>query len=179
MAWHTAFALHLINLKWIYDDWQFVTGFMLIGFSIGILIRMNSLFADIKGTTLQTSESLPELLTNPTTLPIDSTKVELSGKLLGSRGTSNYLGQDLMLQVGKSLLKLHHISWLGQSVNPQDLIGRTVSIKGWLRRGATPWLDIQTLKTKSGLRVNSPHPIWSTILTVAAFTWGAYIVLTG
>ncbi|WP_414622077.1 M48 family metalloprotease [Calothrix sp. CCY 0018] len=179
LAWQALFALNLINLKWIYDDWQFVTGFMLIGFSIGILIRMNSLFANIETKNVQKSESIAELLTNPTALPIDSTPVELSGKLLGHRGSSNYLAQDLIIQVGNILVKLHHVSWLGQSVNPQDFIGKTVSVTGWLRRGATPWVDIQTLKTQSGKLVNSPHPIWSTILTVAAFAWGAYIVLTG
>lgn len=179
LAWHGLFALNLINLKWIYDDWDYVKGFMLIGFSIGILIRMNSLFANIETKNIQKSESIAELITNPTALPIDSTPVELSGKLLGRRGSSNYLGQDLILQVGNILVKLHHVSWLGQSVNPQDFIGKNVSVTGWLRRGATPWLDIQTLKTASGIRVNSPHPIWSTILTVATFAWGTYIVLTG
>ncbi|MBF2015202.1 MAG: M48 family metalloprotease [Rivularia sp. T60_A2020_040] len=178
LAWYAAFAVHLINLKWIYDDWKFVTGFMLIGFSLGSLIRINSLFVDIKPENVQTSESLPELFTNPATLPIDSTAVEFSGKLLGRRGSRNYLGQDLILQVGLNLVKLHHVSWLGQSLNAQDFIGRRVCVTGWLRRGATPWLDIQTLKTQSGKMVNSPHPIWSTILTVATFAWGAYIILT-
>ena len=179
LVWQAVFALELINLKWIYDDWQFVIGFMFIGFSIGILIRINSLFPNINTKTLQSSESLPELLTNPAALPIDSTALEVSGKLLGRGGSSNYLGQDLIIQVGNSLVKLHHVSWLGQSVNPQDFIGRTVSVRGWLRRGATPWLDIQTLTTQSGKIVNSPHPIWSTILTVATFAWGVYIVLIG
>lgn len=179
LTWQALFAVNLINLRWIYDDWQFVTGFMLIGFSLGILIRINFLFANIETKNVQTAESLPELLTNPASLPIDSTPVELSGQLLGRRGSSNYLGQDLILQVGNTLMKLHHVSWLGQSVNPQDFIGRKVSVTGWLRRGATPSLDIQTLKTQSGKLVSSPHPIWSTILTVAAFAWGSYIVLTG
>ena len=179
LTWQILFAVHLINLTWIYDDWQFVTGFMLIGFSIGTLIRMNSLFANIEPKNVQNSESLPELLTNPASLPIDSIPVELSGQLLGRRGSSNYLGQDLILQVGNTLMKLHHVSWLGQSVNAQDFIGRKVSVTGWLRRGATPWVDIQTLKAQGGKVVNSPHPIWSTILTVAAFAWGSYIVLTG
>ncbi|MEM6754579.1 MAG: M48 family metalloprotease, partial [Cyanobacteria bacterium P01_C01_bin.38] len=179
LVWQALFAMHLINLKWIYDNWDYVTGFMLIGFSIGILIRINSLFVNIEAKNLQKSESIVELLTNPTALPIDSTPIELSGKLLGRRGSSNYLGQDLILQVENSLMKLHHVSWLGQSVNPQDFIGKQVSITGWLRRGATPWVDIQTLKTASGKTVNSPHPIWSTILSVAAFAWGAYTVLTG
>lgn len=179
LAWQALFAVHLINLKWIYDDWDYAKGFMLIGFSIGILVRMNSLFANIETKNVHKSESIVELLTNPTALPIDSTPIELSGKLLGRRGSCNYLGQDLILQVGNSLVKLHHVSWLGQSVNPQDFIGKQVSVTGWLRRGATPYVDIQTLKTASGIRVNSPHPIWCTILTVAAFAWGAYMVLTG
>lgn len=179
LAWQALFAVHLINLKWIYDDWDYAKGFMLIGFSIGILVRMNSLFANIETKNVHKSESIVELLTNPTALPIDSTPIELSGKLLGRRGSCNYLGQDLILQVGNSLVKLHHVSWLGQSVNPQDFIGKQVSVTGWLRRGATPYVDIQTLKTASGIRVNSPHPIWSTILTVAAFAWGAFMVLTG
>ena len=179
LAWQGLFAVHLMNLKWIYDDWDFVTGFMLIGFSIGILVRMNSLFANIETKNIHKSESIIELLTNPTALPIDSTPIEFSGKLLGRRGSCNYLGQDLILQVGNSLVRLHHVSWLGQSVNPQDFIGKQVSVTGWLRRGATPWVDIQTLKTQSGIRVNSPHPIFTTILTVATFAWGTYIVLTG
>jgi Zn-dependent protease with chaperone function len=179
LVWQALFAANLINLKWIYDNWDYVRGFMLIGFSIGNLIRINSLFTNIEAKNIQTSESIPELLTNPTALPIDSTPIELSGKLLGRRGSNNYLGQDLILQVGNSLVKLHHVSWLGQSVNPQDFIGKQLSVTGWLRRGATPYVDIQTLKTASGSKVNSPHPIWSTILTVAAFAWGAYILLTG
>ena len=89
LTWQALFALHLINLRWIYDDWGFVTGFMLIGFSIGILIRMNSLFANIETKNVQNSESLPELLTNPASLPIDSTPVEFSGLKIGRRGSSN------------------------------------------------------------------------------------------
>ena len=171
--------LLLRSIKWIYDDWDYGKGFVLIGFSIGFLIRMNSLFANIETKNVHKSESIDELLTNPTALPIDSTPIEFSGKLLGRRGSCNYLGQDLILQVGNCLVKLHHVSWLGQSVNPHDFIGKQVSVTGWLRRGATPWVDIQTLKTQSGIRVNSPHPIFTTILTVATFAWGTYIVLTG
>ncbi|MBV6623139.1 MAG: M48 family metalloprotease [Rivularia sp. (in: Bacteria)] len=179
LVWQGLFLLHLINLKWIYDNWQFATGFMLIGFSIGSLLRINYLFANIDAKTVSTSQALPELLTHPANLPISSIPVRLSGKLLGRRGSSNYLAQDLFIHVDNILLKLHHVSWLGQSVNAQDFIGKTVSVTGWLRRGATPWLDIQTLKTQTGKVVSSPHPIWSTILTVAAFTGGAYIILRG
>ncbi|MDB9372498.1 M48 family metallopeptidase [Nodularia sphaerocarpa] len=178
LTWQTAFTLRLINLKWIYEDWSFVTGCLLIGFSIGMVLRMNSFFPDIKNATVQNDHSLPNLLTNPSAIPIDSISVRLSGKLLGRRGTANCLGQDLILQSSTGLVKLHHLP-LGQSVNPQDLIGRQIIVTGWFRRGATPWIDIHTVQTQSGKTIQSPHPIWSTVVAVAAQAWGAYIFLTG
>ncbi|MDJ0735452.1 MAG: M48 family metalloprotease [Nostocaceae cyanobacterium] len=177
LGWQTAFALKLLNLKWIYDDWSFVIGFLLIGISIGTLIRINFFFPDIQSATVQTESRLPDLVTNPASLPINSTSVRLVGTLVGRRGTSNALGQDLILHSGKGLVKLHHVSWLGQSLPPQAWIGRQITVTGWLRRGATPWIDIQTLKTQAGKTINSPHPIWSTVLAVAATAWGSYLLL--
>jgi hypothetical protein len=179
LIWQIAFALKFLNLKWIYDDFSFVVGCILIAFSIGTLIRINSFFPEIKPATVQTDAHLPNLLANPAALPIDSISVRLVGKLLGRRGTGNGIGQDLILQSNTGLVKLHHISWLGQSVSFQDLIGRQIIVTGWFRRGATPWIDVQMLQTQSGKTIHSPHPIWSTILAVAAEAWGAYILLTG
>jgi Zn-dependent protease with chaperone function len=179
ITWQLAFALKFLNLKWIYQDWSFITGCLLIGFSIGTVMRINSFFPDIKPATVQTDDSLPNLLSDPSALPIDSISVCLVGKLLGRQGTSNSLAQDLILQSSAGLVKLHHISWLGQSVNHQDLIGRQIIVTGWFRRGATPWIDILSLQTQSGKTIYSPHPIWSTFLAVAAQAWGAYVFLTG
>ena len=178
LTWQTAFTFRLLNLKWIYDDWNFVIGCLLISFSIGMVFRVNSFFPDIKTTSVQNDHSLPNLLVNPSTLPIDSIKVRLAGKLLGRRGTGNCLGQDLILQSSTGLVKLHHIP-LGQSVNPQDLIGRQIIVTGWFRRGATPWIDIHTVQTQSGKTIHSPHPIWSIVVAFTALLWGAYIFLTG
>ncbi|MCC5646698.1 M48 family metalloprotease [Nostoc sp. CHAB 5824] len=179
LTWQLAFALKFLNLKWIYEDWSFITGCLLIGFSIGTVMRINSFFPDIKPATVQTDDYLPNLLADPSALPIDSVSVRLVGKLLGRQGTSNSLAQDLILQSSAGLVKLHHVSWLGQSLNYQDLIGRQIIVTGWFRRGATPWIDIQTLETYSGKTIHSPHPIWSTFLAVAAQALGAYVFLTG
>lgn len=179
LVWQIAYVAQVLNLKWIYDNWNFLTGCVLIGFSIGTLVRINSFFPDIKLNLAQTNENFITLLTNPTSLPVDSNCVVLSGKLIGRCGTGNYLGQDLMLQTNKGLLKLHHISWLGQAVNPQDFIGRQVVVSGWLRRGATPWVDIQIVKTQSGKTINGFHPIWSMILAFISTALGAYIFLRG
>ncbi|BAY26399.1 hypothetical protein NIES2100_62140 [Calothrix sp. NIES-2100] len=179
LIWQIAFALKILNLKWIYDDWSFITGCLLIGFSIGIILRMNSLFPDIQAANLQTDDRLPNLLANPSAIPIDSMNVCLAGKLLGRQGVGNCLAQDLILQTHIGLVKLHHISGLKPSINPQDLIGRQITVVGWFRRGATPWIDIQTLQTQNGQTIHSAHPVWSTIVAVAAQAWGAYIFLRG
>ena len=152
---------------------------MLIGLSIGILVRINFFFPDIKPSNIQTEEHLLSFLSNPTALPIDSIRVELVGTLLGRQGISNSLGQDLILRSSMGLVKLHHIPWWGTSANPQDWIGRQVILTGWVRRGATPWIDIHTLKTQSGKTINSPHPIFSIVVAVAATAWGAYLLLIG
>ena len=179
LTWQIFYAIQLLNLKWIYDDLTFVWGCMLIGLSIGILVRINFFFPDIRPNNIQTEERLPTLLSNPTALPIDSITIELVGTLLGRRGISNSLGQDLILRSAMGLVKLRHIPWWGTTASPQDWIGRQVILTGWVRRGATAWIDIHTLKTQSGKTINSPHPILSIVVAVAATAWGAYLLLIG
>lgn len=178
LTWHTAYGINLLNLKWIYDDWSFVTGFLMIGFSIGTVMRINAFFPEIRPLTLKNDDQLSQLLTDPSVLPVDSISVRIVGKLLGRQGTSNCLAQDLILESKTALVKLHHIPWLGVSTIPQEWIGTQIIVTGWLRRGATPWIDIQTLETQTGTIINSPHPIFSTVLAVIAQAWGAYIMLT-
>lgn len=194
LLWQIAFSFKLLNLKWIYDDWSFVMGCVLIGISIGMVMRILYLFpdfadmkpailqeklADSKLAEVQQSDRLPNLLANPSALPIDSIKVRLVGKLLGRRGTGNSLEQDLILHSNTGLVKLHHISWLISNVNPQDWIGRQITVTGWFRRGATPWIDIQTLQTQNGKTINGIHPIWSMLMSVITLAWGGYILVKG
>ena len=178
LSWQTAYITDIFHLKWIYDDWSFIVGFLMIGFSIGTLLRINKFFPEIKPLHQQNDQEVLKLFINPSVLPIDSINVRLVGKLLGRRGVNNSLSQDLILQSNIGLVKLHHIPWLTPSSNPQKWIGRQVTVTGWLRRGATPWIDIQTLETQTGSIINSPHPIWSTVIAVIAQAWGAYIMLT-
>ncbi|TAE60258.1 MAG: Zn-dependent protease with chaperone function [Nostocales cyanobacterium] len=178
LSWQTAYTTNLFNLKWIYDDWSFVIGFLLIGFSVGTLMRINSFFPEINQPYLQNDQQALKLFIDPSILPIDSVSIRLVGKLIGHQGIGNSLSQDLILQTNIGLIKLHHIPWLSPSANPQQWIGKQITVTGWLRRGATPWIDIQTLETHTGNIINSPHPIWSTVLAVVAQALGAYIMLT-
>ena len=186
LCWEIGLMLEIWHLKWIYDDWSFVEGCLFIGFSLGTFVRINAFFPDFKPGTVQVDPSLTDLLADSTTLPVDSQPIRLQGRLLGRHGISNWLGQDLILHSSTGLIKLHYVSWLGpignflprQSFRPSDLVGRHLLVTGWFRRGATPWIDIDTLKIQSGTSISS-HPVWSTLLGMAAAVWGAYVIFSG
>jgi Zn-dependent protease with chaperone function len=181
----------LRSLDWLWGDRSLLIALIPIGFSVGTFLRINPFFPDIKPSHLNIEPPLPDLLENPAALPIDSLPVKLQGKLLGRQGMSNWLGQDLLLDTESGLIKLHHCSQLGlagnllpQSPRPDQLVNRSVTVTGWFRRGATPWIDIELLQTQrntagGNLRIQSAHPIWSTLLASIAAVWGAYLIVRG
>ncbi|MBD2183163.1 zinc metalloprotease HtpX [Aerosakkonema funiforme] len=173
-------------LDWMWGDPSIIYGCLLIGISIGILLRIDSFFPDMKPLSVKKEAVLADLLTNPVALPADSQPIYLEGKLLGRPGVSNWLCQDLILQTATGLVKLHFFSWFGpignllpRSPRPSDLVNRPISATGWFRRGVTPWIDLDSLRTQGGKTSQSAHPVWSTILAIAAALWGAYIIFKG
>ncbi|NJL35602.1 MAG: M48 family metalloprotease [Leptolyngbyaceae cyanobacterium SM1_4_3] len=179
------------SLEWLWGDRGILIALIPIGFSIGTFLRINPFFPDIKPSNLKVEPSLPDLLKNPAALPIDSLPVQLQGKLLGRQGIGNWLGQDLILDTQTGLIKIHHCSQLGQlgllpqSLRPSELVHRSITVKGWFRRGATPWIDLELLQTQrdhavGGIRkVQSAHPIWSTLLASLAALLGTYLIVRG
>ncbi|MEG4204117.1 zinc metalloprotease HtpX [Microcoleus sp. Pol7_A1] len=177
------------QLDWLWGDRSIIWGCLPIGFSIGTLMRINYFFPDI--TPRETaSPSLPEILSNPESLPLDAEPVRLEGQLLGRSGIDNWLGQDLILQTATGLVRLHYVSRFGyigslwpflfkETTRPSDLIGTSVVATGWLRRGATVAIDLESLRSQGGKVSDSGHPIWSAILAFAAALWGAYIIIQG
>ncbi|MEG4090205.1 zinc metalloprotease HtpX [Microcoleus sp. Pol12B4] len=177
------------QLDWLWGDRSILWGCLPIGFSIGTLMRINYFFPDIIPRETA-SPSLPEILSNPDSLPLDAEPVRLEGQLLGRSGMSNWLGQDLILQTATGLVRLHYVSRFGyigslwpflfkETTRPSDLIGTSVVATGWLRRGATVAIDLESLRSQGGRVSDSGHPIWSAILAFAAAFWGAYIIIQG
>ncbi len=176
-------------LAWMNGDPAILSGLPLVGFSLGTFIRINPFFPDIKLPSFRsaaTTSALPTLLSNPLATPVDSATVRLEGKLLGRPGVSNMLGQDLLLQTATGLLRLHCLSTLGpvgnlfrRDVHFTDLINQDVTANGWFRRGATLWLDVDTLRTIGGRTNRGNHPVWSTILGTIAALWGIYTIIRG
>jgi len=174
------------KLSWLEGDRSILWGLVLIGFSIGSLLRINAFFPDIRSTNLQSDPSLSDLLRNTASLPVDSQPVRLQGKLLGRQGVESWLVQDLMLQTDTGLIKLHYLSQLGTAGNlllhpqrPDLMVNTLVLVTGWFRRVATPWIDVDTIQLKQGTTFRSGHPIASTLLTLVTAVWGVYIIVRG
>ncbi|WP_192159626.1 M48 family metalloprotease [Chroococcidiopsis sp [FACHB-1243]] len=187
IGWLGGYWLGNPYLAWMWGDWWIVRGSLAIGLSLGIFLRLNALFPEIKSTSLLNRPNLAELLSNPDLLPVVPQPLRLQGKLLGRRGIGNWFGQDLLLHLPTGLVKLHHASWLGPlgclllrpSTDPTDLIGRHVILTGWFRRGATAWIDIEILRTQAGKTSTSSHQGWSIALAIAATIWGVYVIVKG
>ncbi|MBL1174844.1 M48 family metalloprotease [Pantanalinema sp. GBBB05] len=182
--------LSISEVSWLYSDQATLIGLTLIGFGLGSFIRVNRLFPDLPPPTLRSSApspSLVSLLTQPQTLPITQLPVRLEGKLLGRQSNlSNGASQDLMLQTPTGLVKLHCTPvWgpagnlLAQPIRPSDLIPQDVVVTGWFRRGVTPWIDVDTLRTVGGRVSRNYHPVWSSILGGLTCFLGIYLILRG
>ena len=185
IGWRTGIE----QLTWMYGDQTLQIGLPLVGFSIGTFIRINPLFPDVpfsNAKAVASSDSLVDLLKPADPLPIDSQTVQLEGTFLGRPDVCNCLSQDLLLQTPTGIIRLHCLSNWGpignlftKGVRPTKLLGQTIVVTGWFRHGATPWIDVDTLRTAGGRISRSGHPIWSTILGAITATWGIYILFRG
>jgi len=174
-------------VSWIYEDrWWLLAGLSMTGFAAGTLLRINGFFPDLKPFRLDSSFDLRQWLAEPRSMPTDSHLVKISGQLVGRSGTGNWLGQDLTLQTDDGEIRLHYCTRFGsfgnflpQPVRPVFWIDRSVTVTGWLRRGAVPWLDVDMLETSGGKTSPNGHPIWSTIVASLMAVWGAYLLVRG
>jgi Zn-dependent protease with chaperone function len=184
------FGAIALRLGWLQFDWlqqsSVFLGCGLIGFSIGTFLRINSFFPDITRNNLHSDEQLKAWLSEPNTLPIHSIPVKLEGTLLGRPGHQTVLGQDLLLHLTNgALIKLHYVSrwgWLDalwpRTPHPRAWLQQSVTVVGWLRRGSTPWLDVDQLYPKAGKRLVAGHPLWSTAIAGLTTLLGCWLFLT-
>lgn len=176
--------IRLVQSLWTqYSHNPLLAGCILIVFSLCLFLWMNRYFPDINSSTVRTEPNLSEFISNPDNLPPHSHPVQITGKLLGRQGLLNWLGQDLLLQTSTGLVKLHFSSFLGpfgnllpKPLRPSSLVDQQVTVTGWFRRGVTPWIDIDTIRSQGGKTTRANYPIWLTLLALAAALWGAYLI---
>jgi Zn-dependent protease with chaperone function len=184
-------GLRIDGIAWLWGDQAILFGWLLLGFSIGAILRFNQFFPDIPANLANSNsvtaiEALPNLMRNAQVIPLDGQPIALEGTLLGRQGVGNWLGQDLLLQTAKGVVKLHYFSQLGPLGNflpdplrSSELVNQSVTLVGWLRRGATPWLDVDLIRSRGGRTLRGGHQVWSTLTALLAAALGLFLILRG
>ncbi|MGB3613464.1 MAG: tetratricopeptide repeat protein [Elainellaceae cyanobacterium] len=171
-------------LGWLWGDRAVLHGLTAIGASMGLLARINRYFPDSPTPLTPEQVNLPALQ-GTVGAPVQAIPVKLRGKLLGRRGLLNALGQDLLLDTEDGLVRVSFTSTLGPIGNlilgspPYRLIGRTVTVTGWLRRGATAWVDANRISATGKPVCIANHPAWSTLVAFGLALWGAWTIYWG
>jgi Zn-dependent protease with chaperone function len=174
-------------ISWMASDRTLLKGFLLIGFSLGTIIRINPFFPNIRPPTFRGSapaDSLANAIQQADYLPVNGQTIRLEGRVLGRTEIRNHLNQDLLLETSTGVVKLHCTSRFGaigdlfpKPTRPADLVNQTVIVSGWLRRGITPWLDVETMRSNQGQIHQSAHPVWSTVAATIAALLGILTIL--
>lgn len=179
------YQFYLIEIVWLFKNANpFHLGCLLIVGGLSIFILINSYFPDIKPNIAKTELHLGELLTEVKAVPSQTRTARMTGQLLGRRGISNWLGQDIWLRTPQGLIKLNFLSALGAGGNlflsktprPSKLVNRQVTVLGWWRRGVTPWIDVETLRSPGTKATYGGYPLWATFLGIISVLWGSYII---
>ncbi|NMG59887.1 hypothetical protein E1H12_15510 [Geitlerinema sp. P-1104] len=172
---------------WLYTDrWWLLLGLTMGGFAVGTVLRFNPFFPELKPRLFHESPDWHKWLSNPQALPIDSFPVKLSGRLRGRRGTANWLGQDLLLELDDWQIPLHTCSRFGplgdflpQPLRPLEACEQEVVVTGWFRRGVNPWIDVDQLHCSGVKTPPNGHQVWSSIMIAILTVWGAYFLVRG
>ncbi len=173
----------LWRLIWLANAQPFLDGCILIAFSLSLIVWINGYFPDIRVTPARANPRIEDLMRDPKAVPPKSTGVKLSGELLGRRGLYNWLAQDLILKTASGSVKLHFFSKAGPLGNlfpkpprPEQFIGQTVTVLGWVRRGSTLWIDVDVIRPRQGAGTRSGYPVWITALAVLSALWGSWLI---
>ncbi|MCS7293481.1 MAG: hypothetical protein RMI89_11015 [Gloeomargarita sp. SKYBB_i_bin120] len=153
------------------------------GWGCGTLLRINFLYPDIPRGQPDAEPDVVQAVTVGAYSPAYGQPQYWQGQLLGRLSWDNALGQDLWLATRWGTLPLHYQPspsylrhlWLG-SRHPLQFVGKTVAVKGWLRWGATPWLDVEQIETRQGKKTKGGHPVWATLAAFTAIAIGVYIL---
>ncbi len=202
MAWGVgwiAYALGQQRLAFLGSDYALFIGLSLLGFGLGTWMRFNAFFPELTDSMSRcdrakpgqdfTSEDLARInaLCHAKATALKPQLTMLQGQLQGRSGASNWLGQDLWLEMPSGdKIKLH----FGSSLGPVGLllrsiwgdrtlaqsVGETVTIAGWLRRGGTLWMDVEAARTRYGV-IAGGHQIWSILIGGLFVGIGLFVML--
>ncbi|MBY8984169.1 MAG: M48 family metalloprotease [Candidatus Lokiarchaeota archaeon] len=150
IAWMLNLAtLLFLNLQNILLIWA--VGFYLMGFAS--LIKTRYMYKS--GFTPHT---VVDLVTNVKVSPIRTVPAILEGKIVGRGVPGYYFSEDMYFQDKTGLMYVDYRFGIGivdlifSLRTVKRLIGQRVRIKGWYRRGPSPYIQVDTIESESGSR---------------------------
>lgn len=186
LGWAVGLGIFLV-LRWRSGLVQpgILVGCAIIGFGVGMIAKgilsfpSRLLLRGLAATNRRWSQQPPQwlnmspdittvaqVLSDPAASPVGLQRVQIKGILFG-RGRQGYqLGSELRLSDETGILPIRFVSPLGplgnvfgglNAVTP--LMGKPVTVTGWLRRGTTPWLDLDRIEA-GGSSVRSYGGTW-------------------
>ncbi len=204
IAWGVGWIAHALGqprLAFLGSDYALFIGLSMLGFGLGTWMRFNTFFPELTTSMSRCDRSKPGQIEDftpedlaivnaarhPKATPLKPQLTLLQGQLQGRSGASNWLGQDLWLEMPSGdKIKLH----FGSSLGPVGLllreiwgdrtlaqsVGETVTIAGWLRRGGTLWMDVEAARTRRSVMTGG-HQIWSILIGGLFVGIGLFVML--
>jgi Zn-dependent protease with chaperone function len=123
-------------------------------------------------------KSVLELVTNVKVSPIRTVPAVLEGKIVGKGIPGYYFSDDLYFQDNTGLMYIDYrfglsiVDFFWAILKVKQLIGQSVRIKGWYRRGPSPYLQVDTIETEMGKRYRNYSKHVTYIWAVLAFLIG-------
>jgi len=119
-----------------------------------------------------------DLVTNVKVSPIRCIPAYIEGKIVGKGIPGYYFSEDMYFQDDTGLMYVDYRFGIGivdlifslRSVN--RLIGQRVRIKGWYRRGPSPYIQVDTIWSESGKRHRNYSKAFRYVWAVLAFILG-------
>jgi len=162
---------------------MWVIAFYLIGF--GFIIRTKFMYRS--GFE---PKSIVELLSNVKASPIRCEPAILEGTIVGKGIPGYYFSDDLYFEDDTGLLYIDYrfgvkiVDFFWSIMRVPSLIGQKVRIKGWYRRGPSPYLQVDTINAEDGRRFRNYTKHLTYFWAVLMFIIGGlilfgWLVLTG
>ena len=126
-------------------------GFYLIGF--GSIIKIKYMYKS--GFE---PKRVVDLVTNVKASPIRSVPAIMEGKIVGRGVPGYYFSEDMFFQDDTGLMYVDYRFGIGivdlifSLRTVRRIVGQRVRIKGWYRRGPSPYIQVDTIETEQGRR---------------------------
>ena len=160
----------IISFRWLVLLW-FVT-FYLMGFAV--ILKTGFMYK--KGHEPQT---VLDLVTNVKVSPIRCVPAFIEGEIVGRGAPGYYFSDDLYFQDETGLMYIDYRWGLGIAdlifalSKAKRLVGQRVRIKGWYRRGPSPFFQVSVIEAEDGKRYKNYARSFTYIWAALAFIIGA------